>query len=313
MACSASRTGSDADAARAPWPVRPRGPRFPQRLQPPARAIRMDFLDQPTHTLILLDLATNLAQDAAAGKLEQDDFAMLGAAPTTSDLDARVSASSARSYLAQARFAIATADAVHDEVLDRTAAYLEEVLGELEHLSTRLATAHFDESLQLGHQWPLPDELGYTLTEALLKLANVLPKHRKRALTALASYVRTVSEAVVSSDATAAALIVSRVPQLHGVARALQDVPFAWTRDAYAPLIEALGDVATSANLPRLDALLVVLPEQHEAAGQCLALEDEVSVGASGSVARPSYAEWVLQHYATLGVPLSGRLLHGVR
>ncbi|KAI3627776.1 STT4 [Malassezia furfur] len=269
----------------------------------------MDFLDQPTHTLILLDLATNLAQDAAAGKLEQDDFAMLGAAPTTSDLDARVSASSARSYLAQARFAIATADAVHDEVLDRTAAYLEEVLGELQHLSTRLATAHFDESLQLGHQWPLPDELGYTLTEALLKLANVLPKHRKRALTALASYVRTVSEAVVSSDATAAALIVSRVPQLHGVARALQDVPFAWTRDAYAPLIEALGDVATSANLPRLDALLVVLPEQHEAAGQCLALEDEVSVGASGSVARPSYAEWVLQHYATLGVPLSGRFV----
>lgn len=269
----------------------------------------MDFLDQPTHTLILLDLASNLAQDAAAGKLEQDDFAMLGATPTTSDVDARVSASSARSYLAQARFAIATADAVHDEVPERTTVYLEEVLSELEHLATRLATAHFDESLQLGRQWPVPDELGYTLTEALLKLANVLPMHRKRALSALASYVHALSEAVVSPDAAAAALIVSRVPQLHGVARTLQDVPFKWTRETYAPLVDALGGVASSARLPRLDALLVVLPEQHEAAAQCLALEDDVSVGASGSVARPRYAEWVLQHYATLGVPLSGRFV----
>ncbi|WFD02688.1 1-phosphatidylinositol 4-kinase [Malassezia obtusa] len=268
----------------------------------------MDILDQPTHTLILTDLAANLAQEAAAGTLQKDDFAALGVAATTSDADGRLTTSSIRSYLAQARFAAATADAVRGEASEQATEYLGEVLGELEHLASRLPNARFEDGLQLPQQWPVPDELTYTLTEALLKIASAVPAASTRALAALSTYARALTQSVLSAQATTPSLAISGVPQLHGLARALQDVPYAWTRETYAPFLATFTAVATSTELGRVDALLVVLPEQHEAAAQC-ALPRAPSASGGRDDERSGYAELVLQHYAMLGFPLSGRLV----
>lgn len=265
----------------------------------------MDFLDQPTHTLILNDLAANLAQEAAAGTLQTEDFSVLRGAATTSG--EQLTTSSVRSYLAQTRFAAATADAVGGvEVPAQAATYLEDVLGELEHLASRLPSTRFEEGMQVPEQWPVPDELAYTLVEALLKIATGLPSRRSRALSTLSSYTSALAKTVLSGQASTQTLALNSVPQLHGLARALQDVPFAWDKASYTPLVEVLVDVASSSQIPRMDALLVCLPEQQEAAAQLAAAGAGPAPPAD---ARSSYAEMVLQHYASLGVPLSGRFV----
>lgn len=253
-----------------------------------------------------------------SGTLSASDFATLQ--PSSSSSSAQVlSVSTVRTYLAQARFAVATAEAVHRENLASlpaaTQRYLESVAETLLELTQRLPHTRFDESVQVQGQWPLPDELAYTVVETLLKIGTSLPDTRVVVLQAVHKLVDSLVSRLTADDvagAEAHSTAVCYVPQLHGIVRALQDVAFAWDAETAAalvpPLVRLLHDEAAIA---RLDAVLLSLPTQADALQQ--AREVSAARGAQPVATAPTSHEHadalerLLEHYAEFGTPLSGR------
>lgn len=280
-------------------------------------------LDQPTHSLILNDLAACLAREAASGVLNESDFAILQPTQaTTSHSTSFLSATAVRTHLAQARFASATADAVNaspHEMQEATHTYLERVAQSLFDLADQLPDATFDEGVQVQGQWPLPDELTYTVMETLLKIGRSLPSTQARVMSSAAALVDRIGSHLTSTSTPDAVLIARTVPQLHGLARALQDVSFTWDSASVAPLVSSMSSIVHDAALiARLDALLMSLPEQEEAVRQCRAMAQARGVtmpsptrgGATNSTSSPmTFQDRLLEHYAHLGTPLSGHLV----
>ncbi|WFD19950.1 1-phosphatidylinositol 4-kinase [Malassezia caprae] len=257
----------------------------------------MDFLDQPTHTLILNDLAACLARDAAAGVLTETDFAALQYSGAASSEHAFVSVSSVRANLAQARFAAATADAIAASgapAHDAAYTYLERVAQTLYSAAAQLPHTDLDGSLQGQGQWPLPDELAYTYVETLLKIGACVPDTGLSVLQAVQQLVDGLRHQL-QTDASVASTL-RCVPQVHGVARAIQDVAFPWDTDALTRLSASLSPlVVDAAVVERLDAMLH-LPGQRRATAGDAPPED--------AAASP-----LLEHYARLGTPLSGHFV----
>ena len=75
-------------------------------------------------------------------------------------------------------------------------------------------------------QWPMADELAYTVVEGLLKIALCMPTMRSDMLTALNKLVNGLCSQLTShgTDEQVLRLALRCVPQMHGVARAFQDV-----------------------------------------------------------------------------------------
>lgn len=218
-----------------------------------------------------------------------------------------MSVSSVRANLAQARFAAATADAIAASgtaAHDAAYTYLERVAQTLYSAAAQLPHTEFDGSLQ-GDQWPLPDELAYTYVETLLKIGACVPDTRHSVLQAVQQLVDGLRHQLQTDDCVASCL--RCVPQMHGVARAIQDVAFPWDTGALTRLSASLAPLVVDASiLGRLDATLVRLPEQAAAAQTCR------SVAQARGVSTPwdsTEHHRLLEHYARLGTPLSGHFV----
>ena len=126
-------------------------------------------LDRPTHSLILSDLAANLARDAAAGSLTPQDYAVLQpSTASTSAQDALLSATQIRRYKGQALFATSLVDALGAEEAPAPALpFLQTALQELSEAAARLPTAAFDESVQVRGDWANADAFAATVVEGL--------------------------------------------------------------------------------------------------------------------------------------------------
>ncbi|WFD31465.1 1-phosphatidylinositol 4-kinase [Malassezia sp. CBS 17886] len=275
---------------------------------------RGGLLDQPTHALILNDLAVNLAQEAADGTLTTQDYALIqgGVASTSAarlGSHGKLTGSTVLGILAKARFASATADAPKhsDAASAEAASWLATVLEDLEHVAAALPDTDIEEVLQAQSQWPLPDELAYTVVESLLKVATRVPDARARVLRSVDQLVEGLVRNLRVSGNDAHDLSVRGVPLLHGFARAVQDTPFAWDAHASSRAVDALSALAMdAATLARLDAALVCLAEQQKARVQCAEAFD----GSPAACEPPSaFRARFLAHYVGLGAPLSGRLV----
>ncbi|WFD42423.1 1-phosphatidylinositol 4-kinase [Malassezia psittaci] len=269
----------------------------------------MDILDQPTHTLILTDIAENLALGAADGTLSSEEFGLLRTSAATSDANGRLTTSCIRTYLAQARFASAAVDAMGTSKSGTPAVYLDEILSDLKLLTSRLNQVQWESTCQLPQDWPVPDEVAFALTEALLKIASVSNTYRSHALPILSDYAHSLLSKITSSQTKSDALITSLVPQLHGLARAMQNVAFSWTQESYRPFVRIFASVSTEIDTSHLDSKLIVLPEQRDAAAQCNQ-NTIVSLNADGNQKSlsPNVCT-ILQQYAMMGVPLSSRFV----
>ena len=273
-------------------------------------------LDRPTHSLILSDLAANLARDAAAGSLTPQDYAVLQpSTASTSAQDALLSATQIRRYKGQALFATSLVDALGAEEAPAPALpFLQTALQELSEAAARLPTAAFDESVQVRGDWANADAFAATVVEGLLRLGAAAPTLRPRAISAVQKLLDALVQALRASSLRAHEATVKFVPLLHGVTRALQSSAFPWDASSSARVLSALGELAGDADaLSRLDALLVILPEQSGAADQCAR-----ALGAPRSLApapnatpnadeeEQSYSDSLLAHYVRRGLPLSG-------
>ena len=229
--------------------------------------------------------------------------------------------SDVRAVLAQARFASAMADAVtkNPRSNDLAHVYLEHVSRTLSATAEHMPNADFDESMQVQGQWPMADELAYTVVEGLLKIALCMPTMRSDMLTALNKLVNGLCSQLTShgTDEQVLRLALRCVPQMHGVARAFQDVAFVWESSSVTSLSHALSRLVSGADMvARLDRLLVALPEQQEAALQCQAVAAQRSRGEASMdlalTARTELADvrdQLLEQYMVLGTPLSGQLI----
>ena len=267
----------------------------------------MDLLDQPTHALILNDLAACLARDAVAGRVTEHDLALLRRGESSKAAAGALSGAQVRSTMARARFAAAAADALGADAAvlpGASAHFFDGVLDDLLALAPALPTLEFDESVLPREQWAVPDEFAYTLVEALLKIARTRPTEQARVHAAVSALLSAVA-GHLRTDSGAHAAAVKHVPLLHGAARALQDVAYAWTPAAYAQLAPPLVALAIDANaLHRLSAQLVILPGQQDAAAQVAR-----AAGVSGPQPPPApsaYRDALLDAYVRAGVPLSG-------
>ena len=215
----------------------------------------MDVLDQPTHALILSDLAACLAQEAADGTLDSSDFAAFQSSDASSSTLALgyFSVSDVRAVLAQARFASALADAMSQApARDATSAshvYMEHVSRTLCATAEHMPRADFDESLQVRGQWPMADELAYAVVEGLLKIGACVASMRAPTQAALLQLVRGLCAQLRAPGAwdEQRRWACRCVPQLHGVARAMQAVAFGWDEASIAPMAEELGALALEA------------------------------------------------------------------
>lgn len=284
----------------------------------------MDLLDQPTHALILSDLAACLAQEAADGVLDSNDFAAFQSSDASSSTLALgyFSVSDVRAVLAQARFASAMADAMaknpaapRDEQ-SASYVYMEHVSRTLCATAEHMPRADFDESLQVQGQWPMADELAYAVVEGLLKIGACMPSMRAQMLAALLKLVQGLRSQLGSAGAMSdqRRLAVRCVPQMHGVTRAVQEVAFAWDEASMAPMAQVLGTLALDAqNVYRLDALLLTLPQQSEALQQSRMMAEHSGytpiVPSTPSKSTLDTGDLLLEQYARLGVPLSGQLV----
>jgi len=220
-----------------------------------------------------------------------------------------VSVSSVRANLAQARFAAATADAIVASgapAHDAAHAYLERVAQTLYSAAAQLPHTDLDGSLQGQGQWPLPDELAYTYVETLLKIGACVPDTRLSVLQAVQQLVDGLRHQLQTDTSVASTM--RCVPQVHGFARAIQEVAFPWDTGALTRLSASLAPlVVDAAVVDRLDATLVVLPEQAAAARQCGTMARDVAP--SDVLHDGTDAYRLLQHYACLGTPLSGHFV----
>jgi len=244
--------------------------------------------------------------------LDESDFAALQYSGASSSEHAFVSVSSVRANLAQARFAAATADAMAASgapAHDAAYTYLERVAQTLYSAAAQLPHTDLDGSLQGQGQWPLPDELAYTYVETLLKIGACVPETRLSVLQAVQQLVDGLRHQLQTD--TSAASTMRCVPQVHGVARAIQDVAFPWDTGALTRLSASLAPLVEAAVVHRLDAALVVLPEQAAAAQQCRAVaQARGAPPAPQGVPHESAAHHrLLEHYARLGTPLSGHFV----
>ena len=131
--------------------------------------------------------------------------------------------------------------------------------------------ADFDESLQVRGQWPMADELAYAVVEGLLKIGACVASMRAPTQAALLQLVRGLCAQLRAPGAwdEQRRWACRCVPQLHGVARAMQAVAFVWDEASIAPMAEELGALALEAQtVYRLDALLLTLPSQSAALQQ---------------------------------------------
>ena len=282
----------------------------------------MDVLDQPTHALILSDLAACLAQEAADGTLDSSDFAAFQSSDASSSTLALgyFSVSDVRAVLAQARFASALADAMSQApARDATSAshvYMEHVSRTLCATAEHMPRADFDESLQVRGQWPMADELAYAVVEGLLKIGACVASMRAPTQAALLQLVRGLCAQLRAPGAwdEQRRWACRCVPQLHGVARAMQAVAFGWDEASIAPMAEELGALALEAQtVYRLDALLLTLPSQSAALQQSRAWAERRGctplVPATPSKHALDAGDVLLEQYVRLGVPLSGQLV----
>ncbi|WFD06061.1 1-phosphatidylinositol 4-kinase [Malassezia vespertilionis] len=212
-------------------------------------------------------------------------------------------------YLAEARFAAATADAVSECTESSQAhAYLSSVLGDLERILSQLPHLDMDERIQVQPyiEWPVLDELAYSLTEAILKIGTAIPSLAPRTLKCIGAF----SDALVAlcyDRGDTRALVMRTVPLMHGFARAVQYVSFAYNTSFLFSMVSSLGRVAADLDcMQRLDAALVCLPSQRDAAAQC-AIADGTNSVPLAETAR--HVNTLVERYRTLGVPLSGRFV----
>lgn len=265
-------------------------------------------LDQPTHSLILNDLAECLARDAVAGQATERDFALLRRGESSAKAGT-LGPASLRSTVAQAHFAATVADTLERDAAvlpEPAASFFSQVLHDLLTLLPTLPDIAFDESVIQHEQWAVPDELVYTIVEALLKIAKSVRDARGAVHAALGALVGRLATHLRGS-ASAHDTAVKHVPLLHGVARALQDVSYAWTPEAYGQLASPLIALAIDTTAHhRLSAQLVCLPGQDDAGAQVLR-----NAGPVTSDMRPDspYRDSLLERYLRVGAPLSGPLV----
>lgn len=229
---------------------------------------------------------------------------------SSSTESAFVSVSSIRANLAQARFAAATADAIAASGIpphDAAYTYLERVAQTLYSAAAQLPHTDLDGGLEGQGQWSLPDELAYTYMETLLKIGRCVPDTRHSVLQAVQQLVDGLRQALQAEPTVPT--VMRCVPQMHGVARALQDVPFPWDTGALTRLSASLAPLVDPAVVYRLDAALVHLPEQALAAQQCRAIAEARGVSTLPNIEHNAEHDRLLEHYARLGTPLSGHFV----
>ncbi|WFD36140.1 1-phosphatidylinositol 4-kinase [Malassezia cuniculi] len=265
----------------------------------------MDFLDQPTHSLILNDLAACLARDALAGRVTERDLAFLRRGETSASAGT-LGQAALRNVMAQAHFAAAAADAIAKDTAtlpEPATRFFNQVVDDLLSLLPTLPDVTFDESIIQHEQWAVPDELVYTIIEALLKIATARPDTQTRIHAAIGKLVTSIS-AQLRGNASPHDVAVKHTPLLHGVARVLQDVAYPWTAEAYAQVASPFVTLAIDLGAQqRLSAQLICLPGQEAAAAQC--------IGSSGALppeerTESAYRDNLLEAYLSAGAPLSG-------
>ncbi|PWN24131.1 hypothetical protein BCV69DRAFT_280033 [Microstroma glucosiphilum] len=242
----------------------------------------MDFLDLPTHQLILNDLAANLSDSIRAGDqgVTGDDFktfldehaAALQPSSSKKNNPEWLSTSAAHAQISLARFAssIAAASRSTPRTIDETNdTHLRSVLNELIRNTILLSTAEIEESMATWDEWPLADELAFSFCKSLLYIASKAPQHRARCVDGVVTLARNLALGLGATTGDAHVVATRLVPMLHGLYRALSSNIFNWELIEFARLVTAVTPITgTAQTVQRLNHVLLVLPEQQAARAQ---------------------------------------------
>ncbi|CAO1634457.1 unnamed protein product [Parajaminaea phylloscopi] len=233
----------------------------------------MDSLDLPTHQLILDDLATTLADSIKAGDsdIRDEDLRILTHASTAHAGSSKrapnfLSTAGAHGLISLANFAasISSAGAANADDNRHLSGVLDEVIK-----ATVDLTATDVEALAAWSEWPLTDQLAFSLSGSLLQIAANAPQHRARSVEAVLTLAQKLAAGLGASSGDAHVVVARLVPMFHGLYRALSATVLKWTLAEFSRLVTALTPVTGTAQVvQRLNHVLLVLPEQQAARAQ---------------------------------------------
>ncbi|UZJ55413.1 hypothetical protein CBS101457_004733 [Exobasidium rhododendri] len=226
----------------------------------------MDVLDLPTHQLILLDLASNLAEGASQNKLTEGDYASVFGIGSTSSKSSLLTASAARTQIALASFASSISSAsssTNHSTRDANDQHLVPVLNQLFAAATELPSINVEEELNLV-DWPLPDQLAFACTTSLLRIADNAPQHRIQCVGHVISLAEKLISILGGAGQDAHMISTCTAPKFNGFYRAISSVSFPWSLEEFARLTTTISSfTASNPNLRRLNEALLILPEQQ--------------------------------------------------